>query len=59
LDPLRDATLFWSVLLQPIADQRHLDQFRLDAALQRENASLPSPIEQRPPMYAGRPEIVS
>lgn len=36
LDPLRRSSLFWSVLLQPIADQRQLDIRRLDTA--KENA---------------------
>lgn len=44
LDPLRDATMFWSVLLQPIADQRALDEQRFNLALQRQvvpSAELP------------------
>jgi hypothetical protein len=33
LDPIRTSSLFWSVLLQPIADQRRQDEERLKIAL--------------------------
>jgi len=32
LDPIRDTTQFWSILLQPIADQRRMDEERLKRA---------------------------
>lgn len=35
LDPIRDATLFWSVLLQPIADQKRHDEKLLEQAKSR------------------------
>jgi hypothetical protein len=31
-DPIREATLFWTVLLQPLADQRRMDEERLKQA---------------------------
>lgn len=35
LDPIRTSTLFWSVLLQPIADQRAQDELRYSVARSR------------------------
>lgn len=35
LDPIRDATLFWSVLLQPLASQRKIDEKQLELARKR------------------------
>ena len=35
LDPIRTSTLFWSVLLQPIADQQAADERRLQLAVAR------------------------
>ncbi len=39
LDPIRRDTLLWSILLQPIADQRRLDTERFERELSRSNAS--------------------
>ena len=47
LDPIRQSTMFWSVLLQPAADQRVQDERRLERAVSasRRKAQIPSMVQ--------------